>query len=258
MNKRKYISAVVGAAVIVSMAGIIPAFAENNEGTSTKPMHDSNFGRMQKDLHAMNSDMRMGPAIVGTVTAVNGNTITVSRKGGPDKATSSVFTVDASTAKVFKNNATSTVSSIVVGDNVLVQGKLTGTNIVAITIRDGIMKGEMMKEKDIQNQFQGNGQPIIFGTISTISGNTVTVTNKSNVTYTVDASAAKILKGNSTSSVSSLVAGDTVLVQGTVNGNSIAAATIIDQAHPQKQSQKPENKGFLGKIGGFYAHLFGF
>ncbi len=99
--------------------------------------------------------------------------------------------------------------------------------------------------------------PLVAGTISSISGNSVVITNKSNVTYTVDVTNAKIVEGQNTVTVSNIAVGDSLVVQGTVNGNSVTASSVIDQKiwnnkYPQ------QNKGFFGAIGAFFSHLFGF
>ena len=109
----------------------------------------------------------------------------------------------------------------------------------------------------------GNGQPVVLGTVSTISGSTLTITNKSNVTYTVDATNAKITVGNTTASVSSIAVGDMVVVQGTINGTSIVASNVINQNKPANTTNTPgtngqQNKGFFGGIGSFLKKLFGF
>jgi hypothetical protein len=113
----------------------------------------------------------------------------------------------------------------------------------------------------------GNGQPIIAGTISAINGNSLTVTTASNITYIVDTTNAKILAGQNAITLSNVVIGNKVLVQGTVNGTSVTASTVMDQSvannghdqgpgKPSSGNQKP--KGFLGGIGHFFMHLFGF
>ncbi len=55
-----------------------------------------------------------------------------------------VYTVDATNAKIYKGSVTSTVavSDIAQGDTVMVQGTITGTNVAATVIRDGV--GGMM------------------------------------------------------------------------------------------------------------------
>ncbi|MDR3570994.1 MAG: DUF5666 domain-containing protein [Candidatus Pacebacteria bacterium] len=208
------------------------------------------------------------PAVVGQVSAISGTTVTITSKmpmgrnesnGSNSSGTS--YTVDASNASVVKDGATSTVTSIAVGDTVMVQGTLSGTSVTATKIYDGIPHGQ--KNSGAYASIQGNGEPVIGGSISAISGNTLTVTNKSNVTYTVDATNAKIVQGNATSALASLATGDNVIVQGAVNGNAVAASLVIDQAAVQGTSSgaagNPHGMGmFMGAIGGFIHNLFGF
>ena len=83
----------------------------------------------------------------------------------PVTTTATTYTVDASSATVTKNGAASTVSAIAVGDTVMVQGTVSGTNVTAKTIRDGVGQG--------QPAIQGNGQPVVAGTVTAINGNSV-------------------------------------------------------------------------------------
>ena len=139
------------------------------------------------------------------------------------------------------------------------QGTVSGTSVVAKTIRDGAM---MQKP-----QIQGNGQPVVAGKVATVSGSSITITNSSNVTYTVDATNAKFLvSGVTTPTISNVVVGDNLVVQGTVNGNSVVAATVIDQKAPVSNgtvgnNPKPQ-EGFMGGmingIGNFFRKMFGF
>ncbi len=201
----------------------------------------------------------MKPGVFGTVSAINGDTLTVTGRGGfggprpmttggttsvaPTAPTPVTYTVDATNATVKKNNATSTLSAIVVGDTVMAQGTLTGTNLVATMIRDGVVPTTRSANgapgKPGQNwasstpAFAGNGEPVTAGDVTAVSGTTVTITNKSNVTYTIDASNAKVVSGqNNTATVSNIAVGDSIVVQGAVDGNSVIATTIIDQAKP--------------------------
>ena len=89
-------------------------------------------GAIMRGNHAM-----MRPSVVGTVSAVSGANITVNgRQGFGTNASVITYNIDASTATVLKNNATSTISSIVVGDAIAVQGTINGTNVTATTIRE--------------------------------------------------------------------------------------------------------------------------
>ena len=116
--------------------------------------------------------------------------------------------------------------------------------------------------------FQGNGEPVVGGTVTAINGSTLTVTNKSNVTYSVDGSTATVVKGNVSSSLANVSVNDDVIIQGTVNGTSVTASSIIDQGvapSGNASSTHPgagQPGGFMGRvfggIGGFFHHLFGF
>src|ERR1700690_195591 len=90
--------------------------------------------------------------------------------------------------------------------------------------------------------------PGVFGTVSAVSGTSLTVTSKAGpngtpaaATYTVDASSATVMKAGASSSVSAVTVGDTVMVQGTVNGTSVTAKTIRDGVVPMGmgRGQKP-------------------
>jgi len=219
----------------------------------------------------MGKGMMGNHPIVGTVSAVSGNTITITSKqknesDNENNATTTpnpttvTYTVDATNAKIIKNNAVATVSSIAVGDTVLVQGTLNGTTITAVLIRDGVMKtGE--DNQGLPNL--GNGQPIVAGSVTSITGNTIVITNASNVQYTVDASTAKIEKGKTLGTISDVSVGDKIIVQGAVSGTSVTASTVFDQSGAVASGDNGNNqggghRGFFGKIGAFFGHLFGF
>ena len=249
----------MGLSLLAGFAFTLPAFAQTTPSTPSAGQH-------QPWQQGANGGMRRGmgmmvgkPAVVGTVSAVSGTTLTISgRQGFSTSTPAATFTVDASNATVRKGNATSTVSAIAVGDTVAIVGTVSGSNITATMIRDGMLMrgpGNGQGKPGQAPTTQGNGEPVIAGTISAITGATLTVTNKSNVTYSVDTTNAKITSGATASSLSNLKVGDAVVVQGTVNGTSIAASSVIDQA---AASGQPAHKGFFGGIGQFFSHLFGF
>jgi hypothetical protein len=98
-----------------------------------------------------------------------------------------------------------------------------------------------------------------------VTGNTIIITNKSNVTYTIDATNVKFVKANAISAIGSVLIGDTVIVQGTVTGQNVIASSIIDNGVTSTQSitqtqmrhQKGRGSFFVG-IGNFFHNLFGF
>ena len=227
MNTKKYISLIVALATFGSLALAVPVFAQ---GQTNQP-GAQNGGRFGRGM------MNGTPNIVGKVTAISGNTITVSstNKDESSTTTTKTFTVDATNAKITKNNTTGTIASITVGDTVAVQGTVSGTNVVAVNIRDGVVGQEQRDE---------NGMGI-NGTVASISGTTLTVTSKAKpnggtaITYTVNASSATVTKNGVSSSVSSIAVGDTVRVKGTVSGTNVTAKTIMDGVG----QQQPEIQG---------------
>ena len=278
MKMGKYLSAAVTLATVAGIAtAMAPAFAATPT-TTPGAMHVrgdwSANGQMMRGKGGPRGGM-MKPGVFGTVSAINGNTITVAGKTGfGSTATSVTYTVDATNATVMKANVAGTLSNIVVGDMIMVQGTVTGTNVVATTIRDGIAKrgdgqgtdNESDKTKTEMPPTFGNGQPIVAGAVTSISGSTITITNKSSATFTIDASSAKFLQGKTTIALSNVAVGDSLVVQGTVNGSAVTASTIMDETRPQQTPStpsttpvaKPLPHGMFGGIGSFFKHLFGF
>jgi hypothetical protein len=202
------------------------------------------------------------PGVFGTVTAVSGDTITVSSKGFGQNTTTTTYTINASGATVMKDNAASSVSAIAVGDTIMAQGTVSGTTVTATKINDGMMMRGMPGSNGGAsmpgNIPQGNGQPIIGGTVTAVSGDTVTITNKGTTPYTIDVTNAKITKNGTTASASNIAVGDNVVAQGTINGTSVTAVTLTDSMNTTSGTSSTAHKGILGAIGGFFSKLFGF
>lgn len=162
------------------------------------------------------------PTAGGEVTAISGNIITIK-----DQRTGTVYTVDASSATLQKfatgtdqtqppATTAITIADIKVGDHVQVQGTISGTNIVATKITDGQMG----------KRFGQHRQMGTTGTVSAVSGNTITLTGKDGVTYTVEAGNASVKKV-STINVSNIAVGDTLMVAGDKSGTTITAKNIM-------------------------------
>ena len=272
MKNKKYIYSLTFFALLIGLVTAVPAFAETTITPAT-PRPFFGQGMMNRGNRGT-----MGPVVFGTVASVSGNIITVtSTHGTGTNVTTTTYTIDATNAKITKNNVAGAISDVVAGDTVMARGTLTGTNLVATTVRDGQVgkgaRGDKAGKNKTGNEntdsaqnltaplITGNGEPIIAGTIASISGSAVTVTNKSNVTYTVDASSAKIVEGANMITISNMAVGDMIIVQGTVNGTNVTASSIIDQAKPASTgngTQLKAHKGFFGSIGTFFGKIFGF
>jgi hypothetical protein len=296
MKKSKLLPMVTALGMVTSIAIAVPAFAQTNLGVSVG-LGAGNNGKGHLGIAAVIHNGANGgvmlPGVFGTVTAVSGNTLTVTSKmfkmgprGAGDNAsattTATVYTVDATNAKIYKDNATSTISGIAVNDMVIVEGAVSGTNVAATVIRDGMMfrggmppgeKGFMHSTSTVSSTFPitGNGQPVVAGSVTAITSSTITITNASNVTYTIDGVGAKIVRGDTVLALSNIVIGDNVVVQGAVNGNTVTASSIIvggfsDRLHMGNRSSTTStvavsgglHLGFFIGIGNFFKHLFGF
>jgi hypothetical protein len=261
------ISLLMAAGLLVA----VPAFAQSTQGAGP-----GSWGGRGSAVAGQRA-----PGVFGTVTAISGSTITLSSKGfgrnaSSTSAVAATYTVDASSATVMKGGATSAVSAIAVGDTLMVQGAVSGTSVTATKISDGLPKGMPQGMQGVRGMasstrpamasIQGNGEPVVGGSVTAISGDTLTVTNKSNVTYSVDATNATIIKMGATSTVSSIATGDNVIAQGSVNGNSVTASSVIDQGAAKTPPSSGSGSGpaprgvagVFGAIGGFFQHLFGF
>lgn len=258
INKNVYI---IIALAVFTFTAVSPVFAE-----TTNPINQQNNGGMHNNRG--NNKGMMRPSVIGTVSAINGNSITLNGKQGfGTNAVNTTFTIDATNAKFTKNNTASNISNIIVGDTIAAQGTLTGTNLVATNIRDGIMRGNNNQNR-INNGIgqnnpliTGNGLPVVAGTVTSINGNTFIITNKSNVSYTIDATNAKITQGQNTILATNITVGDMVIIQGTVNGNNVTATSVNDQVKPASSPSNtttPAHKSFFSGIGSFFSHMFGF
>jgi len=161
--------------------------------------------------------------IVGTVDSISGTTITLTAKN------SRKYNVETSNAKIVKAGSDITIGSIQVGDTLLVKGKVSGTEVVATAIVDGV--GFKKGVRAIKNEFvKGN---ITFGKILSVNGSFFTVeTHQKNATTTVSVTttnATTFKKDTSSATLSDLAVGEHVLVAGTKDssGQNIAQATSI-------------------------------
>ena len=265
---KKYITALALTAVVATSLYGAQTFADTQAPTPTPP---ANHG-LRGEFNGMMRKSQGQRGMFGTVSAITGNTFTFTVKARPmrtDKSQSATvqptttYTVDATNATVMKGGKKMTVADIANGDTLVVMGQTTGTTITATRIMDGVpgMGGE--RPEGTTPAFTGNGMPVIAGKIATISGNSVTVSNRENVTYTVDVTNAKVEQKGTTATVSSLTVGDMVIVQGTVNGTTVSATSVIDQGVAQAPetsskvtNQAPQKQGLFGKIGAFFGRFF--
>lgn len=274
MNKKLLVIPTLMLVATVASAGIVSQASAADIGLGARlgigVHNDGANTEVRADVNDTTGTATHISGIIGTVTTINGTTITVQSKakgvGEPNPASNAptiTYTIQASGATVTKGDAASTLSAIAVGDTIMAQGTVSGTTVAATKINDGIMpKGHANNgNKNGIAIPNGNGQPIIGGKVTAVSGNTVTITNSSNVSYTIDVTNAKMTKNGTSSTASTIAVGDTLLAQGTINGTSVTAVNIVDSANATATvNGKTEVRagGFFGAIGSFFSKLFGF
>jgi hypothetical protein len=206
------------------------------------------------------------PGVSGTITAIDGTNITITGKD------STVYVVDTASAKYVKitdpvvtTTATAgterpkptvtdiTLADLKVGDTLMVRGSVSGTQVTATEVTVGTFTrgaggigGHMGGNHDHAPDGTARTKPAAAGIIQTVDGNTVTVKDRNNTVYTVDASSAKILKDSGTrgtapiaGTVADLTVGNMLMAQGTVNGTTVIATEIMtgpERVHPTSQT----------------------
>ncbi len=179
------------------------------------------------------------PAAVGKVTSIVGDSITLT-----DKKNNTTYVIDATNATITKHPAPTTqgttpsattisVSQVAVGDMIAVQGTVSGTTITATKIEDGI--GAMGGRMGGPGNHGGMGGQGVRGMVTAVNGSTVTVTGIDGKSYTVDASNTSVGKFE-TIPVSSIQVGDSIGIQGAINGTSVTAKSIMDGIPAPKEA----------------------
>ncbi len=145
------------------MLGVLSIAVVNAQGPSNKD--EDHRGNKNRPQNIIKSEMkneqqnmaRNGKSVAGIVTAINGNTLTVSetivkriKKSTSTLSTTTTYTVDASNAIIMKSGATTSLSVISLNDKVLINGTASGTLITAKIIHDGV--GQKNWNKDGQKK----------------------------------------------------------------------------------------------------------
>ena len=208
---------------IIGAVGVTAGITSIASAAVATPAANASVGVVAgaKDI-GMGMDRRM-PGVMGIASSVTGATIMVAGKDGTN------YTVDASGATFRKGGvagtATATIADIKAGDTVKIRGTVSGTAVTATDAMDGVMPIRMGGRG-------GMGHKGVHGTVSAINGTTITITNADGMSYTVDASKATVTKTVS-EAVSDIKVGDTLGVDGTVNGTSVTAVHIMAGAFPK-------------------------
>jgi len=220
MIKKRIIITGISGLVAIGFLSVSPASADSITGPSTN--HSGRGG------------------VIGIVSSVSGSSITLISK---DRQATSTFAVDATNATVTKAGATSSLSAIQTGDTLLVRGSVTGTNVVATKIIDGlpVMKHNGKAGKSGRNASSSaamKNRPA-FGSVTAVNGGSFTLQTKAfkgrkaastpALALTVNTSSTTVFKKDGqTATLADLASGQNIMVIGTRDstGTMITASRV--------------------------------
>jgi riboflavin synthase alpha subunit len=166
-----------------------------------------------------------GNALVGDVTAINGNTLTVQtlQRGQFQVQT------DAQTQFVTKDNATITLSDIKVGNRIMARGSWSGNVLQAQLIA--------LAPADLRD--------LVAGRVASINGSTLVVTRRdgSNVNVVTSADTRFRSPDSLTPALANIKVGDAVEAAGVLNGDTLTAGQVNFRT-----LRKPNSPITLGQI----------
>lgn len=188
MQKKYILLSALVLTVIASSLAVSPAWAQTKWKNNDSKEKNENTVRPR----------RLYGAKTGTVTAINGTSLTIHPKTGAD------YTVNTDgNTKFFRNfGGKSSLSEIAVNDRIMVQGTVDST---AMTI---------LASKIVDTSIQKIGGRF-YGTITSVSGNTLVLASTKRGNLTVTIGTTTVIKGKSgTLAQSDLVSGDKIWVTG--------------------------------------------
>jgi hypothetical protein len=279
----KYIKVFLIATLLFGSSLLAYAQGNDNKGQNgtppTKPqgeMMQNGQGGQQGGPQGQGGQMgNQKPMIMGTVTDIDNDTITIESKQFTPKDVKDTtttktektvtYTVDVSNATFYEDNETAELSDIEVGNKIMIEGTVSDTTKVTATkVHIGDFSG--LKDETASGISTGTGEPVVMGKVTDIdeSDGKIEIANNNSVTYEIDLSDAKITKDGKTITISDISEDDVVLVQGTIDGNDVTASSLSVQSEKGNSQSNDDNNlngqktGFFHKIGNFFSKFFGF
>lgn len=194
---------VLGGAIVgyaqLSMAG------ENNMGSGL--------------MRGMMGGRAMGDGIHGTITAINGSSLTVDVDGTAYKVN-----VDGAEFHTFADGKMFDISQgeLAVGDSIGVRGEVDGITVEA----DHVMEGDMKFGERGGMRGEMHGGRGVIGEVTKVDGTTITVEGRNGKTYTVNATEAEVLR-TIKGFVSDIKEGSRIGVHGDVDGTTVTVERIM-------------------------------
>ena len=239
-SPRTWIVAAVALVVLV-VGGVLGANALSGGGSSSASTGAQGSG------NGANGQGRQGT--FGTLQSIDGSTLTVAILNRGANAGGGTTTVITNGSTKFYKAVTGSFSDIKAGDRVTSTGSPDGTNTLAATrITDtGTMTGAFGGQGGGGRRFGGNGNgngaappsslpnggarpdpnSAANGTVKSISGTTLTVTQQDGTTKTVNTNASTVVSVLKSVSINGLTTGQQVTVRGKTNSDGTVTASSV-------------------------------
>ena len=196
----------------------IPSYQNNswlrvNNNQST-PAYQNNNSRWQGNQNQNNYFNNQNSNFVGTVTNINGNTISINANNGNN------YFVNISNASITDaSNVNIGLSGVSINDTISINGSISGNIITATSIVD-------------QSSFNSN----FVGRVTDISGNTITLNANNGTIYFVNIdNTAFTNSNNATVGLSDVSINDTISVNGHASGIFITATSVMDETNANQR-----------------------
>ncbi len=228
---RRWLAAGAVAAVL-TVGGVVGVNLLSGSSPSQAATPGATSGTTATSTAANGPQRGPRPGVGGEITAIDGSTITVSSMGRKPKGQASdsapakkTFTVTTTAKTTFSKVTDGTVGDLAKGDTVVVDGTNSNGTIAAKQIHQTEKLPDRNKN-GASAPCRGPKGDHTLGTVSAVSGSTVTISTTSGdtvkVTTTSDTKVSVIEK----TSISDLAKGDMIRVQGTVSGTTVAATAV--------------------------------
>ncbi len=211
------------AGIAVVAAAVAPAISSAHENKASVKADVRLEAHGHDGLRHAFRDMRelAHNAVTGTVSAVNNGVLTITKTNG----TSATVQTNSSTS-VKGDGKTATLADVTVGTKVAVKGTWDSTHTVLTATKIAIVNKLHPVRDWLGNLF---AQHVVAGSVTAVSGNTITVKGNDGAVYSVNAASAKFFdKSETSATISDVKVGDKVQVFGTVSGTSVTAEMIHD------------------------------
>jgi hypothetical protein len=196
----------------------------------------------------------LGQGTSGTVRSINATGLTLTDQSG------AVINVTISPSTTISKTTAGSLSDVKAGDHVIVVASGTSPTLTATRITDsgnqaatapaGGGSGAGAANQAVPGAAAGGAGSVAQGTISSISGSTITVSESNGTAVPVAVNASTAVSVTRPEPLSGIAAGDTVWVRGTTSGTSVAATSIADGVSSFGQSGQAPNSGGQARTSG--------